>query len=198
MLPTPEPSNEDLRVAALRAIVVDDTLPEERFDRIVQFATVEFDAPIIAITLVDAQYGEFKAHVGLDGYGGPRDLSFISQAVLEPDMLVVVDAHVDARFADNPLVTGAPHVRFYAGAPLRTPAGEVLGVLCLIDTRPRDLDEFERAILRTLRDLTVHELMHTPVVRAARRSDVLASTAKLSTLLSGAVLVGDSGARTGV
>ncbi|HEX4329181.1 MAG TPA: GAF domain-containing protein [Burkholderiales bacterium] len=194
----PEPSNESLRIAALRAIVVDDTLPEERFDRIVQFAAVEFDAPIVAITLVDAQYREFKAHVGLDGYGGPRDLSFISQAVLEPDMLVVVDAHFDARFADNPLVTGAPHLRSYAGAPLRTPAGEVLGVLCLIDTKPRGLDEFERAILRTLRDLTVNELTHTPVVRAAGCSDVLASTAKLSTLLPHQMPAGQDGAQAGV
>ena len=196
MPPIPEPSNEDLRIAALRAIVVDDTLPEERFDRIVQFAAVEFDAPIVAITLADAEHREFKARVGLDGCAAPRDQSFFEHAILEPDMLIVVDALVDPRFAGNLLVTGAPHLRFYAGAPLRTPEGEVLGALCVVDTKPRGLDEFERAILRTLRDLTVRELIDAPVARKAGRGDALASTAKMSTLLSGAMLAGAGGART--
>jgi GAF domain-containing protein len=190
----PEPSNEDLRVAALRAIVVDDTLPEERFDRIVQFAAVEFDAPIVAITLVEAEHREFKARVGLDASATPRDRCFFAHAILEPDMLIVVDALFDPRFSGNLLVTGAPHLRFYAGAPLRTPEGEVLGALCIVDTKPRGLDEFERAILRTLRDLTVRELMDAPPPR--RHGDALASTAKMSTLLSGAVLAGDRSART--
>jgi GAF domain-containing protein len=176
----PTPSNEELRLSALRALLILDTPPEERFDRVVQFAAVEFEVPMVAISLVDANRQWFKARIGLEVCETGRDVSFCSHALLEPDVLIVEDAAFDPRFFDNPLVTGPPHVRFYAGAPLRVPGGEVLGTLCLIDTRSRGLDEYERAILRSLRDLAINELLSKPL--PAGRGDVLASTALMSTL----------------
>jgi len=158
------PDNEAARLAALYELLILDTPPEERFDRIAAFAAQEFDVPIATITLVDADRQWFKAKVGTDLPGTGRDVSFCSHAILQPDILLIPDALLDPRFADNPLVTGAPHIRFYAGAPLALPSGLRLGTLCLIDRQPRTLDALELGILGTLRDLAVMELVraHAP------------------------------------
>lgn len=154
----PIPADEDDRLRALRQLLILDTPPEERFDRIVAFASEEFDAPIALISLVDAQRQWFKARVGLEATETPRDVSFCAHAILQEQTMVVPDATQDTRFHDNPLVTGDPHIRFYAGAPLAMPDGQSVGTLCIIDRTPRELDRVERAILQSLRDLAVEEL----------------------------------------
>ncbi|UUX95736.1 GAF domain-containing protein [Aquabacterium sp. J223] len=136
-----------------------DTPPEERFDRIARFAADEFGVPIALVSLVDEHRQWLKARVGLDVCETARDISFCGHAVVQDDVLVVEDARTDARFADNPLVTGAPHIRFYAGAPLALPGGQRVGTLCLIDTRPRRLDAHDLEILASLRRLVVEELL---------------------------------------
>jgi GAF domain-containing protein len=136
-----------------------DTPPEERFDRIVQFAAEEFDVPIALVSLVDAERQWFKARVGMDVCETARDISFCGHAIVQSDLFVVEDAADDERFADNPAVAGPPYVRFYAGAPLRLPQGAIVGTLCMVDHRPRTLDELDRAILASLRDLVVAELV---------------------------------------
>jgi GAF domain-containing protein len=158
MVPAPLPSDEHQRLQALRELLILDTPPEERFDRIVRFAADEFDVPIALISLVDSDRQWFKARVGLEACETGRDISFCAHAVHAGELLMVEDALRDARFFDNPLVTGAPHVRFYAGAPLRLRSGAIVGTLCVIDTRERRLDSIDRSILESLRELAVAEL----------------------------------------
>lgn len=157
---TPDtPANEEQRLAALYQLLLLDTPPEHRFDTIVEYAASEFDVPICLITLVDRHRQWFKAQVGMDVCNTGRDISFCGHAILQPEVMVVPDAAADARFADNPLVTSAPHIRFYAGAPLALPSGHAVGTLCIIDTKPRTLDEIELSILGSLRDVLVLELV---------------------------------------
>jgi GAF domain-containing protein len=159
MMPAPTPENEAGRIAALYAMLLLDTPREERFDRIVEFAAREFDVPIALISLIDSERQWFKAAVGMgEVCETGRDISFCGHAIMRSDIMVVPDARADARFADNPLVSGAPHIRFYTGAPLILRNGYALGTLCLIDTRPRQLDDVEMAILSTLRGLLMQEL----------------------------------------
>ncbi len=159
MLAAPIPADETQRLAQLRALLILDTPPEERFDRIVAFARTEFDVPIALISLVDADRQWFKARVGLDACETGRDISFCGHAVHARQTLVVADAREDSRFHDNPLVVGEPHIRFYAGAPLTLPSGSIVGTLCVIDRRPRTFDALDLAILHSLRDLAVGELL---------------------------------------
>lgn len=158
MLAAPIPDNDNDRLAALRALLILDTPPEERYDRIVRFAAEEFDVPIALVSLIDQNRQWFKARVGLDVCETGRDVSFCGHAILQPEIFVIPDARQDARFADNPIVTGEPHVIFYAGAPFTEPTGHTIGTLCLIDHRPRALDATELAILASLRDLLQEEL----------------------------------------
>lgn len=159
MLPAPIPADDAERLRALRELLILDTPPEERFDRIVAFAAEEFDIPIALISLIDAQRQWFKARIGLEACETSREISFCGHAILQPELFEVLDAARDPRFADNPLVVGAPHIRFYIGAPLTMPGGARIGTLCLIDTQPRQFDAMDRAILGTLRDLVVAELI---------------------------------------
>jgi len=158
MITPPIPSNEDERLDALRDLGVLDTPSEERFDRISQFARSEFDTPIALVTLVDHDRQWFKSNVGLDVPETPRDVSFCGHAILEKDVLVVPDTKLDERFHDNPLVTGAPNIRFYAGAVLRSPEGAALGTLCVIDSNPRTWNPLDTSILCALRDMVADEL----------------------------------------
>jgi len=158
MIPASIPDNEAERLALLHELLLLDTPPEERLDRIVAFAASEFDVPISLISLVDSERQWFKARIGLDACETPRDISFCAHALHGDDILLVPDALRDPRFHDNPLVVAPPHIRFYAGAPLLCRNGLAIGTLCLIDTRPRTLDTVGRAILASLRDLAVLEL----------------------------------------
>lgn len=162
MISAPIPSDEAERLAALRALLILDTPPEERFDRIVQFAASEFDMPMALISLVDGDRQWFKARVGLDACETSREVSFCAHAVSSRRMLLVEDALKDPRFFDNPLVLADPHIRFYAGSPLVLRSGAIVGTLCVLDTRERTLDAVDRSILDSLRALAVAELEPGP------------------------------------
>ena len=153
------PPQENDRLQALRDLLILDTPPEERFDRIVEFAAGEFDMPIVLLSLVDEHRQWFKARIGLDTCETDRSISFCAHAILQDKIMVVRDVAKDERFFDNPLVTGAPNIQFYAGAQLKLPGGESIGTLCLIDRVPRQLDEIDFAILASLRDLALEELL---------------------------------------
>lgn len=153
MTPAPLPADEDERLSALRALLLLDTPPEERFDRLARFVAEQLDVPIALLTLVDGQRQWFKARVGIDATETPRDISFCGHAIMKNDLFIVEDASRDPRFSDNPLVTGDPHIRFYAGAPLSAPGGHRIGTLCVIDTVPRTLGPVELSILDALRRL---------------------------------------------
>ena len=159
MIPAPIPADEDQRIAALRQLLILDTPPEQRFDRIVAFASEEFDMPIVLVSLVDSKRQWFKARIGIDACETGREDSFCGHAILQSEILVVEDALRDARFHDNPFVTGEPHLRFYAGAPLQLPGAASIGTLCMIDRKPRRLDDTDLAILGALRQLVVDELV---------------------------------------
>lgn len=163
MQPAPRPADDDTRLDALRQLLVLDTPPEERFDRIAEFAAKEFDVPIALVSLVDEDRQWFKARVGLDVCETARDISFCGHAIASDEVMVVPDTLRDPRFVDNPLVSGEPSIRFYAGAPLKLPTGQRVGTLCLIDKTPRSYDEVDRAIHLALRDLVVEELLRREV-----------------------------------
>ena len=155
----PRPANEPDRLQALRQLLILDTPPEERFDRLTAFAAQEFDVPTALLSLIDDDRQWFKSRVGVDSCETPRSISFCGHAILQDDIMVVPDVNQDERFIDNPLVTGEPHIQFYAGAPLKLPGGQNVGTLCLIDIKPRTLDDIDLAILSSLRDLAVEELV---------------------------------------
>lgn len=158
MTPPPVPPNETERLETLRQLLILDTPPEERFDRITAFAQREFEVPTVLVSLVDGERQWFKSKVGLGACETPRSISFCGHAILQNEVMVVNDARTDPRFADNPLVTGDPFIRFYAGAPLVLPSGHAVGTLCLISPETRTYDHVDEAIHRALRDLVVEEL----------------------------------------
>jgi len=161
----PLPADEDDRLGALLALALLDSDPEERFDRYTRRAQHLLDVPIALISLVDNDRQWFKSRRGLGARQTPREHAFCAHAILQPDHLLEVnDATVDPRFRDNPLVTGRPDIRFYAGCPIRAPGGQPIGTLCVIDDRPRSLNAAGRSLLRELADqieddLREHEAM---------------------------------------
>lgn len=146
----PRPPDEDRRLARLHALRVLDTQAEPLYDDIVALAAHICGTPIAAISLVDADRQWFKARVGLEARETPRDVSFCAHALGGRDLFEVPDAAADERFLDNPLVSNAPRIRFYAGAPLLDPGGDALGTLCVIDTVPRALSVSQRQALSAL------------------------------------------------
>ncbi len=146
----PVPDDENERVRELRDLGILDTLPEDGYDQIVELVASLCDTPISLVSFVDHDRQWFKAAYGLKLSETPREISFCAHSILGDDILEVTNAALDSRFIDNPLVTGDPRVRFYAGAPLITPNGHKLGALCVIDTVPRTLNENQRRILTTL------------------------------------------------
>jgi len=157
---------EDARVQALHALGVLDTPPEDRFDRFTRLAAATFGVPIALVSLVDHDRQWFKSRVGLGLAETPRPLSFCSHAVALDDMLVVPDTLRDERFAGNALVTGAPHIRFYAGQPVHGVDGQAVGTLCIIDTAPRAFGADERRLLADLGRLVQDELNRNVLVAA--------------------------------
>ncbi len=152
------PLLEAERLAALQRCRVLDTPPEPVFDDLVFLAATICGTPIALITFVDANRQWFKARLGLEVSETPRGVAFCTHAILGHDLMIVTDASRDARFRDNPLVTGVPHIRFYAGVPLRNPEDLALGTLCVVDRVPRLLSEAQTRSLRSLGRLVVGQL----------------------------------------
>jgi diguanylate cyclase (GGDEF)-like protein len=154
----PLPAREKARLATLESYQILDTASDEAFDRITRLASTILGCPISVISFVDSDRQWFKSHLGLDASETPRSAAFCAHAILSNDVLIVEDAAKDERFANNPLVTGAPNIRFYAGAPLITPEGHKLGTLCTIDQIPRQLTLAEKEALRDLAGMVMNEL----------------------------------------
>jgi PAS domain S-box-containing protein len=153
--------SEHDRLAALVSYRVLDTAPEPAFDDITRLATQLFDAPIALVSLVDRERQWFKSRQGLEACSTPRDLAFCAHAIQLPpgEIMVVENASLDPRFATNPLVTGDPNIRFYAGAVLSDAEGHNLGTLCVIDSEPRPaLTDREKVQLRVLAKAVMTEL----------------------------------------
>ena len=151
----PAPPNEIERVAALKRYEILDTPPEAVFDGITRSLSAQLDVPIALVSLVDETRQWFKSRYGLGVEETPREIAFCTHAILRDDTMVVPDALKDDRFKDNPLVTGPPCVRFYAGAPLRTRNGYNLGTLSVIDVKPRTLTEGQLRMLNELARVVV-------------------------------------------
>jgi PAS domain S-box-containing protein len=150
MIPPEIPADEAARLEELIALGVLDTGPEPGFDALTTLAAHLLGVPVTLVSLIDGTRQWFKSRVGLDATETPREISFCGHVVAANAPLVVADAAGDPRFSDNPLVAGPPYIRFYAGMPLRTQAGHVLGTLCAIDRTPRSLPPEKLEMLRLL------------------------------------------------
>lgn len=147
----PVPENEDRRLKALRGYQILDTLPEQVYDDFLAIASTIFGCPIAQLSFIDADRQWFKARIGIEQQETPRDVAFCAHAITRPgEIMIVRDAQEDPRFRDNLLVTSAPHIRFYAGAPLVTPDGDAVGTVCVIDREPRDATPAQQEALMIL------------------------------------------------
>lgn len=156
---TPElPINESERQAALDQLRILDTSAEARFDRLTRIAARFLNAPIALISLIDRDRQWFKSCIGLNVSETPRSISFCGHAIFDNRTLVIEDALEDERFCDNPLVTGAPNIRFYVGTPLHSADGHVLGTLCVIDRKPRTISDEDLQCLRDLADCAEEQI----------------------------------------
>jgi len=158
MLKAPIPVDDQARVDALNNTGLLDTPADERFDRYTRLVKRLFDVPIALVSLVDTNRQWFKSCIGLDVDETARDISFCGHTILDTQMFIVEDTEADDRFSDNPLVTGEPHIRFYAGYPLRGAGGHRLGTLCIIDQRPRTLNESDLSTLSDIGEMVAGEL----------------------------------------
>jgi len=168
--PAPLPENEEQRLLAVHALHLLDTPPEERFDRYTRIAAELFDVPIAIVSLIDTDRQYYKSHHGIDLSESPRETAFCAHTILDNAVLQVPDALEDDRFADSPFVAGEPRVRFYAGVPLAGADGSLLGAFCVVDKRPRQLDQQQLTLLRDLADLVQAELMTPSAPPAERRA----------------------------
>lgn len=149
----PQPYNEAERLLSLYDFNILDSLPEQSYDDITKLAAMICNAPIALISFLDNYRAWLKSTAGIElGINEvPRDQAFCTYAIIQPkELMVVEDATKDARFADNPLVTGQPHIRFYAGSPLVTDTGQALGTLCIIDTKPNKISTEQADALEAL------------------------------------------------
>jgi two-component system, sensor histidine kinase len=167
------PANEAARLDALRAYDVLDTPPEAAFDDLTRLASQICGTPVAMVSLIDGNRQWFKSRVGTEMTETPRDVAFCAHAILQPDLFMVTDAEADERFADNPLVTAAPHVRFYAGAPLITPEGLALGTLCAVDQVPRQLSHEQQEALRALARQAMDQFQLRRNLKQLRELEVL-------------------------
>ncbi|MBQ0732411.1 MAG: sensor domain-containing diguanylate cyclase [Oleispira antarctica] len=159
MQPPEIPDTEDERIAELRSLLLLDSSPEERFDRITRVAKQLFNVPIALVSLIDTERQWFKSNVGLDATETGRDISFCGHAILGEDVFIIENAAEDERFSDNPLVAEGPEIRFYAGAPLAMPSGNNLGTLCIISPEPRKFGPEQSILLHDLSKIVISELV---------------------------------------
>ncbi len=157
-----EEKYEPNRMNALNCSQLLDTPPEARFDRITRLAARLFDVPYAIVSLVDSDRQWFKSAVGLDCEGTARDVSLCTHAIAQDGIMVVPDTLLDQAFSRNPLVTGAPYIRFYAGCPVWTPDNYRLGTLCVIDTKPRNFSDADMDALFDLASIVRHEMTLSP------------------------------------
>jgi phosphoribosyl 1,2-cyclic phosphodiesterase/CheY-like chemotaxis protein len=158
----PLPPDEERRLKSVKELGLLDTPAEERFDRLTRLAAAAFRVPIALVTLVDHDRQWFKSHHGLSAPETHRDLSFCAHAVASRQALVIGDTLLDARFADNPMVTGLQRIRFYAGCPLHLADGACVGTICLMDTRPRHFSARDDEVLREFAELVQQEMRARP------------------------------------
>ena len=157
MLLPPTPYNEDARIAALHALNVLDSEPEERFDRLTRIARRVFNVPYSTISMIDSHRQWFKSIQGLSLCETSRDISFCAHAILFDEILYVENALKDERFHDNPVVVGEPKIRFYAGCSLNV-NGFKMGTFCVFDKKPRPFSSDDRQLLMDLAALAEQEL----------------------------------------
>jgi GAF domain-containing protein len=152
------PENEAERLHALRTLQILDTSHEERFDRVTRMAKRMFGVSISLVSLIDENRQWFKSAQGLEATETPRDISFCGHAINQEGLFIIPDAAEDERFFDNPLVTSAPNIRFYAGYPLKIREGLNIGTLCLIDQQPRAMEEEDQQLLKDLGAMVEQEI----------------------------------------
>lgn len=175
---------ESDRLASLRSYRILDTPPEPEFDGLVHLAARTCNAPVALINLIDERRQWFKAEVGLGVRETPLDCSICLTAMLQPGTMIVPDLQEDPRFAHNPLVSGEPHLRFYAGAALRTPDGVPLGALCILDFAPCDLTEDQAVILTLLTQQVMSQLeLRRAIAERDERLEVASRIEKRQSLL---------------
>jgi PAS domain S-box-containing protein len=194
------PPEEAARLASLHSLGILDTPPEERFDRITRVAATLFHAPLSFVSLIDDERQWLKSCFGTEGaLEWPRELSVCAHTILSGQPLVIPDLSADARFAANPVVAGPPHLRFYAGHPLRAPDGHRIGTVCVVDVEPREVTPAEEASLADLAAWAEGELGGAEQATALRQ--VQAAEARIrvimDTVAEGIVTFGEDGHVTG-
>jgi signal transduction histidine kinase len=172
-LPAPKLPNaaEQRRLAALHSYGILDTVRESAFEDITRIASLVCGTPIAVVNLIDAERQWFKSEVGLGVRETPLATSICAHAILEHDVLVVPDTTLDGRFAENPLVTGDPGLRFYAGALLKTADGLAIGTVCVLDTEPRRLTQEQVDVLRGLARQVMTQLELRRMLAASERKN---------------------------
>jgi diguanylate cyclase (GGDEF)-like protein len=198
----PKPSDELARLDALRRYGILDSAPEPAFDRLTAIVARVLEVPIALVSLIDVERQWFKSCVGLgDTTETSRDVAFCAYAIHSDEVFVIPDATADPRFAGNPLVTGEPYIRAYAGAPLRTSDGFRLGTLCAIDRRPRAFTADQLAMVKDLAHVVIGEMEQLRTLRALRRAEeqIAERVSILEALLESAgegIVVADAHGRT--
>jgi PAS domain S-box-containing protein len=192
----PLPPNELERLEALHALRILGTEPEAHYDAVCRTAAALFAVPIATVALLDADDLWFKAKCGLSATGAPRRLVFCAHTILSDEVLVVEDTRTDPRFADNPLVTGEPGIRFYAGAPLILRPGVRIGTLCLMDRQPRRFAQADRERLRDLSSVVVAHLRLYEVQAERERATADRHAAILGQLAEGVIVTDAEGGIT--
>jgi PAS domain S-box-containing protein len=184
--------NELQRINKLKQYEILDTLPEEQFDRFTRLATFVSDSPIALISLIDDKRQWFKSKVGLDINETEKNISFCQYAIKDVKIFEVENAELDNRFSQNPLVTGNPNIKFYAGQPLIDDEGFALGTLCVIDTKPKMLSEKQRLALRDLADEVMQNIVDRK--RTIEINDIKAKLEKSTNLFNDAQQIAKIGA----
>lgn len=188
------PGNELLRLAALRATGLLDSPEEERYDRLTRLVRQLFNVETVMINLIDFDRQWFKSRQGVDTKETSRDLSFCSHAILDEGICEVFDTLKDKRFSDNPFVTGPPHIRFYAAAPIASKSGYKLGTLCLLGSAPRRLSAVERSALGDFAHLVEEEIQRDSIAFAAQiTGSSLEAQTIIENILDGIIVVDSLG-----
>jgi GAF domain-containing protein len=167
----PLPENETERLAKLRGYEILDSLPEAAYDRITRLAARMFNVPTVLISLIEDERQWFKAKIGIDVQEVPRKISFCAHTICQNDIFVIENAEQDRTFSCSPFVTGEAHLRFYAGAPLRTPDGMNVGTLAIIDKEPRAFGEDDKQVLADLAAMVIDTLEMRLLIDKAERAE---------------------------